>query len=126
MKKQFTKAVTLTAATTMLIGTIPFTEMGVLAGESRYPAMAAYNEIQADIYDELDTANAENSGKWGTCDWSIDDKGVLTISGGRASESVKKTSTNTAGYEWVSPWESNGGGVKKVVIEDKITFMETK
>lgn len=66
MKKQFTKAVTLTAATTMLIGTIPFTEMGVLAGESRYPAMAAYNEIQADIYDELDTANAENSGKWGT------------------------------------------------------------
>lgn len=45
MKKQFTKAVTLTAATTMLIGTIPFTEMGVLAGENRYPAMAAYNEI---------------------------------------------------------------------------------
>lgn len=45
MKKQFTKAVTLIAATTMLIGTMPFTQMGVLAGENRYPAIAVYNEI---------------------------------------------------------------------------------
>ena len=59
MGKQFTKAVTLTAATTMLIGTMPFTQMGVLAGENRYHAIAVYNEIQADIYNELDTANAE-------------------------------------------------------------------
>ncbi len=54
MKKRFTKAVTITA-TVMLIGTMPFTAKGVLAGE-KYPAIATYNDIatqQTTIYDEL-------------------------------------------------------------------------
>ncbi len=56
MKKTMTKAVTLTATATMLIGTIPFTATSVLAGE-KYPAIATYNEIgqaQTNIYDELE------------------------------------------------------------------------
>ena len=59
-----------------------------------------------------------SSGKWGTCDWNIND-GVLTISGGVASGSVKDDSGN-----WVLPWSSYIGkhGLGKVVIEDTITF----
>ena len=75
-------------------------------------------ELSADVYEGTDEPQADtvSSGKWGTCNWNIND-GVLTISGGVASGSVKGDS----GY-MVSPWDSYKRSIKKVVIEDTITF----
>ena len=74
-------------------------------------------ELSADVYEETDEPQADtvSSGKWGTCDWNIND-GVLTISGGVASGSVK------GDRYWFSPWDSYKYSIKKVVIEDTITF----
>ena len=75
-------------------------------------------ELSADVYEGTDEPQVDtvSSGKWTTCDWNIND-GILTISGGVASGSVKDDSGN-----WVSPWASYKRSIKKVVIEDTITF----
>ena len=149
MKKTMLKAVTLTATAAMLMGTLSFTATGVLAGE-KYPVIATYNEldttqsgvydksevltpesnvseevqeeVQTDTYDletvtpdvpELDKDNAQMSGKWGTCDWNIDDDGVLTISGGVGGH---------ANPDNFSVWYKYSNEIKKINIEDKITF----
>ena len=130
MKKNFTRTVTITA-TAMLIGTMPFTATGVLATESKYPAIATYNEIatpQTIIYDELEavapqadveipgTEEIATSGKWGTCDWNFED-GVLTISGGVG------TSTAISDGEYVTsnvPWGKFQDKITKINIEGEI------
>ena len=103
------------AATSDVQNTISAIEQSYGIDSAKYA-----QDISANVYEGTDEPQADtvSSGKWGTCDWNIND-GVLTISGGVASGSVKDDSGN-----WVLPWSSYLGeyGLGKVVIEDTITF----
>ena len=101
------------AATSDVQNTISAIEQSYGIDSAKYA-----QDISANVYEGTDEPQADtvSSGKWGTCDWNIND-GVLTISGGVASGSVK----NDSGY-MVSPWDSYKRSIKKVVIEDTITF----
>ena len=101
------------AATSDVQNTISAIEQSYGIDSAKYE-----QDITADVYEETDEPQADtvSSGKWGTCDWNIND-GVLTISGGVASGSVKGDYGSM-----VSPWDSYKRSIKKVVIEDTITF----
>ncbi len=53
------------------------------------------------------------SGTWGTCNWSISDENILTISAG--------TGANTNG---VSPWEDSADLIAGVVTDGQVVFPE--
>ena len=63
------------------------------------------------------------SGKWGTCDWNIDDDGVLTISGGVGGSTEFIDSTDYSPYS-TAPWYQYKNKIKKINIEGNITFTE--
>ena len=96
MKKQWKKAVSIGCAACMLASTMP---MGF-----NLVAEAQGIETQSD--------EAATSGTWGTCEWNLDEDGVLTISGGVA-ESLR--------YEDV-PWIDIREDIEKVNITGNITF----
>ena len=94
------------AATSDVQNTISAIEQSYGIDSTKYE-----QDITADVYEGTDEPQADtvSSGKWGTCDWNIND-GVLTISGGVASGSVK----NDYGY-MVSPWSSYKRSIKKLL-----------
>ena len=53
------------------------------------------------------------SGTWGTCDWNISDRGVLTIHAG--------TGANTGS---ISPWRDHANLIKSVVATERIVLPE--
>ena len=96
MKKQWKRAVSIGCAACMLASTMP---MGF-----NLVAEAQGIETQSD--------EAATSGTWGTCEWNLDEDGVLTISGGVA-ESLR--------YKDV-PWIDIREDIEKVNITGNITF----
>ena len=97
MKKQWKRAVSIGCAACMLASTMPVTGFNLVAE-------AQGIETQSD--------EAATSGTWGTCEWNLDEDGVLTISGGVA-ESLR--------YEDV-PWIDIREDIEKVNITGNITF----
>ncbi|MFQ9193107.1 MAG: BspA family leucine-rich repeat surface protein [Candidatus Gastranaerophilaceae bacterium] len=97
MSKTWKKLVSVGCATCLLVSCIP--ETGI--------ALAAETGV------ETQSEEAATSGTWGTCEWNLDEDGVLTISGG-VGESIRDG----------SPWYSVRNSIKKAVITGKITFKE--
>ena len=97
MSKTWKKLVSAGCATCLLVSCIP--ETGI--------ALAAETGV------ETQSEEAVTFGTWGTCEWNLDDDGVLTISGG-VGESIRDG----------SPWYSVRNSIKKAVITGKITFKE--
>ena len=97
MSKTWKKLVSVGCATCLLVSCIP--ETGI--------ALAAETGV------ETQSEEAVTFGTWGTCEWNLDDDGVLTISGG-VGESIRDG----------SPWYSVRNSIKKAVITGKITFKE--
>ena len=88
-------------------------------------------EVQTDTYDletvtpdvpELDKDNAQMSGKWGTCDWNIDDDGVLTISGG-VGESTEFIDNTHSSYS-TAPWYKYKNKIKKISENKRKKFFQ--
>ena len=100
MSKTWKKLVSVGCATCLLVSCIPETGI-VLAAET-----------EAGV--ETQSEEAATSGTWGTCEWNLDEDGVLTISGG-VGESIRDG----------SPWYSVRNSIKKAVITGKITFKES-
>ena len=100
MSKTWKKLVSAGCATCLLVSCIP--EAGIV--------LAA--ETEAGV--ETQSEEAATSGTWGTCEWNLDEDGVLTISGG-VGESIRDG----------SPWYSVRNSIKKAVITGKITFKES-
>ena len=98
MKKQWKRAVSIGCAACMLASTMP---MGF-----NLVAEAQGIETQSD--------EAATSGTWGTCEWNLDEDGVLTISGGVA-ESLSN------GAPWGNEY-SFCGQIKEIKITGDITF----
>lgn len=96
-RKMLKKGMAYASAAIMLAGSMPMTAVNAFAAETD----VSYIAVQAD--------NQTASGKWGTCEWTIDN-GVLTIGGG----------VGTSTYS--CPWIDYAGSVKKITIKDKITF----
>ena len=57
------------------------------------------------------------SGKWGTCDWTLNYYGILTIKKGVGASITENTDPK-------SPWTKYADQIKVINIEDKITFKE--
>jgi len=81
-------------------------ESDTFGGEGAVPTL--YGGSKAKNH-RLSNAKPESgtlaSGTWGTCPWTIDEDGVLTISGGKGA--------NTNGS---CPWDEYSGSIKKVVV----------
>ena len=99
MKKQWKKAVSIGCAACMLASTMP---MGF-----NLVAEAQGIETQSD--------EAATSGTWGTCEWNLDEDGVLTISGGVAE------SLGSNGAPWGNEY-SFCQQIKEIKITGDITF----
>ena len=97
MKKQWKKAVSIGCAACMLASTMP---------------VAGFNLVAEAQGIETQSNEAATSGTWGTCEWNLDEDGVLTISGGVA-ESLR--------YKDV-PWIDIREDIEKVNITGNITF----
>ena len=98
MSKTWKKLISVGCATCLLVSCIPETGI-VLAAETGV---------------EVQSEEAATSGTWGTCEWNLDENGVLTISGG-VGESVSWDS---------NPWGTILGNITKVEITGKISFEE--
>ena len=98
MSKTWKKLISVGCATCLLVSCIPETGI-VLAAETGV---------------EVQSEEAATSGTWGTCEWNLDENGVLTISGG-VGESVSWDS---------NPWGTIMGNITKVEITGKISFEE--
>ena len=99
MKKQWKKAVSIGCAACMLASTMP---MGF-----NLVAEAQGIEIQSD--------EAATSGTWGTCEWNLDENGVLTISGGVAESLGGKG----------APWRNICKQIQEINITGNIDFNKT-
>ena len=91
-------------ATSMIMGTLPYGSVEVLAAQS----------ISAETGTTREATKV--SGTWGTCNWTIDN-GTLTISGGeveigRTSDYYKRT------------WSNYQNDIKKVIISGKIIALK--
>ena len=98
-------------------GMMAYAASGEFTGEK----VQTINTDELSAAPQADTSASTVSGKWGTCDWKIVDN-VLTISGGTAPGSVKDTSTNSTADSRKAPWASYNRKVRKVIIEDTVTF----
>ena len=99
MKKQWKRAVSIGCAACMLASTMP---MGF-----NLVAEAQGIEIQSD--------EAATSGTWGTCEWNLDENGVLTISGGVAESLGGKG----------APWRNICKQIQEINITGNIDFNKT-
>ena len=99
MKKQWKKAVSIGCAACMLASTMP---MGF-----NLVAEAQGIEIQSD--------EVATSGTWGTCEWNLDENGVLTISGGVAESLGGKG----------APWRNICKQIQEINITGNIDFNKT-
>ncbi len=102
MKKQWKKAVSIGCAACMLASTMPVTGFNLVAE-------AQGIETQSD--------EAATSGTWGTCEWNLDEDGVLTISGGVA----ESLGSNGA------PWGNKNSfcqQIKEIKITGDVSFKE--
>ena len=93
MSKTWKKLVSVGCATCLLVSCIP--ETGI--------ALAAETGV------ETQSEEAATSGTWGTCEWNLDEDGVLTISEG-VGESI---------YYDDNPWEEIKHNITKVEITGK-------
>ena len=98
MKKTWKKLISVGCATCLLVSCIP--EAGIV--------LAAETEASVETQSE----EAATSGTWGTCEWNLDEDGVLTISGG-VGESIESANF---------PWKDIRSSVKRVVISGNIYF----
>ena len=65
---------------------------------------------------EIQSMEGKVSGTWGTCTWSMDGDGILTITGGIA-KSLDYLAIS-------SPWNKVSDSITKVIITGKISFAE--
>ncbi len=99
MKKQWKKAVSIGCAACMLASTMP---------------VAGFNLVAEAQGIETQSDEVATSGTWGTCEWNLDEDGVLTISGG-----VAESLSNGA------PWGNEYSfcqQIKEIKIIGDITF----
>ena len=105
MKKVVKKGMALASAAVMIAGSMPMAEINVFAYESNGNQIA----VQAENSVAVQADSLDASGKWGTCDWTLND-GTLIFSGG------------VGGRE--RTWSDYKDDIEKIVITGKITFPE--
>ena len=104
MSKTWKILISVGCATCLLVSCIP--ESGIV--------------LAAETGVEVQSEEVATSGTWGTCEWNLDEDGVLTISGGVGESTVYDGTME----EFYSPWEKVKDRIKKVEITGKISFGE--
>ena len=85
------------------------------------------NVLSEEVYSDSatnseDIENDTVSGTWGTCEWTINSDGVLTIGEGVGKETEYGYSGTH--YGRISPWTEYKNKIKKIDITGNITFDE--
>ena len=86
------------------------------------------NVLSEEVYSDSatnseDIENDTVSGTWGTCEWTINSDGVLTIGEGVGKE-TEYVYIGAYYYERISPWTEYKNKIKKIDITGNITFDE--